>query len=53
MIQDTYQIIREIGSGSGGTVFLAYHQRLQKNVVLKRINSNVKDVLNNRAETDI
>lgn len=35
MIAGTYQIIRKIGSGGGGNVFLAYHQRLDKNVVLK------------------
>lgn len=35
IIGDTYQIIRRIGSGGGGIVFLAYHQRLHKNVVLK------------------
>ena len=53
VIQGTYQIIREIGSGSGGTVFLAYHIRLQKNVVLKQIKANAKKLLNNRTETDI
>ncbi len=35
IIAGTYQIIRKIGSGGGGNVFLAYHQRLNKNVVLK------------------
>lgn len=33
---DTYEIVRQIGSGGGGTVYLAYHNRLQKNVVIKR-----------------
>lgn len=31
----TYEIIQKIGSGGGGTVYLAYHRRLEKNVVLK------------------
>lgn len=35
IIASTYQIIEKIGAGGGGTVFLAYHLRLEKNVVLK------------------
>lgn len=35
IIAGTYQIIRKIGSGGGGNVFLAYHQRLDKKVALK------------------
>ncbi len=35
IIADTYQIEREIGSGGGGIVYLAYHLRLNKKVVLK------------------
>lgn len=35
MIAATYEIIEKLGSGGGGTVFLAYHTRLDKNVVLK------------------
>ena len=34
---DTYEIVRQIGSGGGGTVYLAYHNRLQKNVVIKKV----------------
>ena len=37
LIDNKYQIIREIGSGGTGVVFLAYHITLQKYVVLKRI----------------
>ena len=48
---DTYEIIREIGSGGGGTVYLAYHNRLQKNVVIKKVRDGVK--LDYRIETDI
>lgn len=53
IIQGTYQIIKEIGSGSGGTVFLAYHNRLQKNVVLKKMKVSASKLLDSRAETDI
>ena len=35
IIAGTYQIIKKIGSGGGGNVFLAYHLRLDKKVVLK------------------
>ncbi len=34
-IANTYKIIKEIGSGGGGIIYLAEHTRLQKNVVLK------------------
>lgn len=48
---DAYEIIKEIGSGGGGTVYLAYHNRLQKNVVIKKVRGGVK--LDYRMETDI
>lgn len=35
VIAGTYQIIRELGSGGGGVVYLATHLRLDKLVVLK------------------
>lgn len=35
IVSGMYQIIKQIGSGGGGNVFLAYHMRLDKNVVLK------------------
>lgn len=35
IIASTYQILTEIGSGGGGTVYLAEHLRLGKQVVLK------------------
>jgi len=40
IIDQTYQVIREIGKGGAGVVFLAYHLRLQKYVVLKQISKN-------------
>lgn len=52
-IKDTYDIIGEIGSGGGGIVYKAYHKRLQKYVVLKKIRSNVRQSVNIRMETDI
>lgn len=35
IIASTYEIIKEIGSGGGGIVYLARHLRLKKKVVLK------------------
>ncbi len=35
IIADTYEIIREIGSGGAGVVYLGKHLRLKKEVVLK------------------
>ncbi len=49
----TYRIEKELGSGGGGTVFLAYHTRLQKYVVIKKMKSEAKSVLEGRAEADI
>lgn len=34
-IASTYEVLGKIGSGGGGNVFLAYHKRLGKKVVLK------------------
>lgn len=50
---DTYEIMEAIGAGSGGTVYKAYHKRLQKFVVLKKISDNAKNCLDSRIETDI
>lgn len=40
ILDSTYEIREQIGSGSGGTVYRAYHKRLQKDVVLKKINQS-------------
>ncbi len=52
-ITDTYDVLEEIGSGSGGTVYKAYHKRLHKYVVMKRINSPSRSTMRNRQEVDI
>ena len=33
---NTYKIVRKLGEGGGGIVYLAYHTRLQKQVVKER-----------------
>lgn len=53
VVASTYEVIREIGSGGGGVVYLARHNRLNKYVVLKvskRKLATKKDVL--RREVD-
>lgn len=35
ILTSTYEIIKKIGAGGGGNVYLAYHKRLNKKVVLK------------------
>ena len=50
---DTYMIIEELGSGSGGIVYKAYHKRLEKEVVLKQIKHMGTSMMFNRQEVDI
>ena len=53
ILNETYQIIRPIGKGGMGVVYLAYHLRLQKYVVVKRIAQNITGRLSARTEADI
>ena len=53
IIDNTYIIQEEIGSGSGGVVYRAWHRRLQKPVVLKKMKISRSSVAENRRETDI
>ncbi len=52
-MQNTYTNIVEIGSGGGGTVFRAYHVRMQKYVVLKKIHDSIQNNIDIRSELDI
>ncbi len=52
-ILGTYTILEPLGSGSGGTVFKAYHNRLEQMVVLKRLNNPKNSSLDRRKEVDI
>lgn len=53
VIDDTYVIMNELGQGGTGVIYLAYHTRLCKYVVLKRIKNKYKDILKVRTEVDI
>lgn len=52
-IPDTYEIIGKIGSGKSGDVYKAYHKNLRTYVVLKKIRTEIKNLVNNRAEVDV
>ena len=53
IIGGSYRIINEIGSGGMGTVYLAYHTRLDKYVVLKQIKNLNADISLLRNEVDM
>ena len=53
IFSDTYEIIGYLQSGSGGAVYKAYHKRLKKEVVLKRIKQKNVIMRINRQEVDI
>lgn len=53
ILDNTYKIIKSIGSGGGGEIYLADHLRLEKPVVIKKIKDNVKGLIENRGEADI
>ena len=53
ILENTYEIIEEIGSGGGGVVFKAKHFRLQTDVVVKKIKDEVRGKVKSRQEADI
>ncbi len=53
ILENTYEIMEEIGSGGGGVVFRAKHLRLQTDVVVKRIKDEVRGKVKSRQEADI
>ena len=37
IISGMYQVIREIGTGGMGVIYIGYHLHLQKQIVIKKI----------------
>lgn len=52
-LRSTYDILERIGEGSGGIVYKAYHKRLRKTVVLKKIIDPGKKLQQGRQEVDV
>ena len=50
---DTYEIREKAGAGGAGSVYKAFHKRLQKEVVVKKLNENINSNSMQRAEVDI
>lgn len=48
-----YTILEKLGEGSGGVVYKAYHKRLKKEVVIKKMRKKSADMQMNRQEADI
>lgn len=53
ILNNTYEILGEIGEGGAGIIYLANHLRLQKKVVVKKIKDHYVGVVNERAEADL
>lgn len=53
ILNQTYQIVEEIGEGGNGVVYLAIHLRLRKKVVVKKIKNERAKHHNVRKEADI
>ena len=53
ILNDTYEVMEEIGQGGAGIVYLAYHLRLQKKVVIKKMKEPFGGNIRERREADI
>lgn len=53
VINNVYEVIRQIGKGGTGVVYLAWHKNLRKYVVLKEIQAGTGNLGTLRRETDI
>ncbi len=53
ILNNTYEVMEEIGQGGAGIVYLAWHLRLQKKVVIKKIKDAFGGRISERREADI
>ena len=48
-----YTIIRHLGKGGIGEIYLAYHENLRKQVIVKKVKDHCVDIMDSRIEVDI
>ena len=53
IIDDLYRIDEQIGQGGAGIIYLGYHLRLHKQIVIKKIKDNFIGKIQERSEADI
>lgn len=53
ILNNTYQIIDELGSGGGGIIYRARHLRLNIDVVVKQVKDEAKGILSVISEADV
>ncbi len=53
ILNNTYQILEEIDQGGAGVIYLAYHLRLQKRIVVKKLKDSYVGRINERGEADV
>lgn len=53
ILDNSFQIISELGEGGTGLIYLAIHLRLQKYVVIKKIKNSAIGIINARKEVDM
>lgn len=53
LIQNMYRILRPLGSGGIGNIYLAWHENLQKYIIVKKIKDHCVSLVNSRGEADI
>ena len=53
IVDNTYQVCNEIGAGGMGVVYLAFHLRLNKYVVMKRLKNKKASLASLRNEVDV
>ena len=53
ILNDTYEVLESLGSGTGGIIFKAYHKRMKKYVAIKLIKNELRDKTDIRLEIDV
>lgn len=53
ILPSPYRVIKPLGHGGIGEIYLAYHENLQKQVVVKKVKDHCKGIVDSRIEVDI